>query len=87
MFAKLFETKIGQILVKLDDGEDAPEVRYFFEPPGLGVCSVALQFADDSDGEAWDKAEHAFDKTDEGVAIAMVENVITRLPSVPVAEA
>lgn len=87
MFAKLFETKLGQILVKIDDGDDSPEVRYFFEPKGLGVCSMALQFADDHEGTAWDKAEYAFSETDEEVAISMVEKVIEQLPSIPVTEA
>ncbi|WP_426427357.1 hypothetical protein [Pseudomonas palmensis] len=47
-FAKLFEfTDIGQVLVKLDDGDDGPEVRTYFVPDGLGVCSIAMTFKPD----------------------------------------
>lgn len=67
-FAKLFDTEHGQILVKIDAGEDsAPEVRFFAEPPGLGVCSVALAFEDSDEG--WDTAEQAFEKVDIEMAI------------------
>ncbi|HEP9000241.1 TPA: hypothetical protein VDU89_006973, partial [Pseudomonas aeruginosa] len=41
-FAKLFEFEdLGQVLVMLDRGDDGPEVRLYFKPDGLGVCSVA----------------------------------------------
>lgn len=41
-FAKLFEFEdLGQVLVMLDRGDDGPEVRLYFKPNGLGVCSVA----------------------------------------------
>lgn len=82
MFAKLFNTDLGQILIKIDDGGEGPEVRYFFEPSGLGVCSVALEFTDDDEGKAWDKAEHAFNNTDESVAISMVKRVIPEIQAI-----
>lgn len=57
MFAKLFDhEKYGQLLVKLDtDNEGDPEVRTYFKPKGLGVCSVAAGFKDDDEG--WELAE------------------------------
>ncbi len=59
MFAKLFGGPDDQVLVKLDSAESgSPEVRLFFEPVGLGVCSIALGFEDSEDG--WAKAETAF---------------------------
>lgn len=59
MFAKLFGHDNDQVLMKLDTGKEGnPEVRVFFEPEGLGVCSWALEFEDSEDG--WDKAEKAF---------------------------
>jgi hypothetical protein len=59
-FAKLFETDLGQILVKLDaNDEECPEVRIYFQPPDLGVCSVALS-GWGSDEDAWDKADKCF---------------------------
>ena len=76
-FAKLFETEeVGQILVKIDIGEEGkPEVRYFFEPENLGVCSMALSFKDDSD-ESWGDAEKAFNKSTEEVSIKYVRGII-----------
>lgn len=67
-FAKLFETERGQILAKIDSGEDgAPEVRFYASPEGLGVCSVSLNYEDSEAG--WDSAEHAFEKVDEAAAV------------------
>ncbi|SOC56422.1 hypothetical protein SAMN05421509_10732 [Chromohalobacter canadensis] len=74
MFAKLFESpKYGQILAKLDTHHEdhTPEVRFYVKPKNFGVCSFALSFKDD--GQGWDLAEKAFEKTDlalaeEGVA-------------------
>lgn len=76
MFAKLFETEIGQVLVKIDEKDNTPEVRIFFEPDGLGVCSVALEFKDDESGNAWDKADNCFEKTDQDVAVSMIKKVL-----------
>ena len=81
MFCKLFETeKHGQILVKLDDGTDdsVAEVRFFVQPPGLGVCSFAAGFNTEecSDDEAWDKAEAMFEKIDEAEAIRAAESLL-----------
>lgn len=57
-FAKLYETeKYGQIVVILQsDDEGDPEIRFFCQPPELGVCSVAFSFED------WDTAEEVFDE-------------------------
>ena len=77
-FAKLYETEsCGQILVKFDSGEEGPEVRFFFEPQGLGVCSIALQYDDNDDG--WDKAESVFNKTDKEKSVAIVSKTIAEL--------
>lgn len=72
-FAKLFnDTPHGQILVKLgaSHDEDGPEVRFFFHPPGLGECSVALA-CDDTDA-GWRVAEKAFAKVDEKMAVEII---------------
>jgi uncharacterized protein YrzB (UPF0473 family) len=72
MFAKIFETKEhGQILVKIDtDEESNPEVRFYFEPEGLGVCSMAISNEDSDEG--WKIIEKVFDKFDEEAAIKAV---------------
>lgn len=69
-FAKLFDTKIGQILVTLDEGKEGPEIKFQFKPQGFGVCSFSLNFNDADD--AWDRAEFAFDRTDEKKATDFV---------------
>lgn len=86
MFAKLFEHPIhGQILVKLDsgDGDTDAEVRFYVEPPNLGVCSVAIGFDDnDEDGKpntngpAWDRAEAMFNAMDFDAATAQAERIL-----------
>lgn len=77
MFAKIFETHVGQILVKKDraeeDGYEA-EVRFYFKPEGLGVCSKAYSF------DTWEKADKAFDKVDKELATIAVKHVIDSIP-------
>lgn len=48
-FAKIFESeKHGQILIKKDINEnDYIEIRIYFKPSGLGICSVALEFEEE----------------------------------------
>lgn len=72
-FCKLYETEeLGQILVKLDRGEsDKPEVRYYSEPEGLGVCSTAHCFPDTEDG--WNRAEQMFASVEEPAAVLMAK--------------
>ena len=77
MFAKLYETEeTGQVLVKIDDGEKGPEVRYYCVPEGLGVCSMALEFTDDDKGTAWDKADKFFEAMTEENAIEFAKKMI-----------
>lgn len=79
MFAKLFDTKLGQILVKKDTNEDCnPEVRFYFEPENLGVCSIAASSKDDSE-ESWDQIDDLFDRIDEERAIETVQGVINSM--------
>jgi hypothetical protein len=64
-FAKLCESdEMGQLLVKIDSNDKCcPEIRVYFNPEGLGVCSIAVLFTDDEDG--WDQAEKMFEVMDE----------------------
>ncbi len=73
MFAKLFETEdLGQLLVvrQTNDVSD-PEMRAYCEPPGLGVCSVAVAWKDTEEG--WNQQEATFAKCDEAMARKMTE--------------
>lgn len=81
IFAKLFHfVSIGQILVKIDDEDNGPEVRLYFVPDGLGVCSVALTFEADETGDHWDKAQKAFDMIDSDKAESIVKNALKTMP-------
>ena len=65
MFAKLYETKYGQILVKLDNDNDdsVPEIRFYFKPPELGICTIAVLYKDTA--EDWDKANKILEQITE----------------------
>ncbi|MGL4573744.1 MAG: hypothetical protein ACRCV9_03035 [Burkholderiaceae bacterium] len=78
-FAKLFYLpKHGQVLAKLDkDEESSPELRWYVEPEGFGVCSLALGFHDTDDG--WQKAEKAFADADEVTATKAAETILLAL--------
>jgi hypothetical protein len=87
MFAKLYGADKGQVLVKLDTGEEGnPEVRVFFEPEQLGVCSCALSWDDDFTA-SWDKAEKVFAGIDEtkarGMVAKMCEQLHVNMPNTP----
>ena len=83
-FAKLYETEeLGQVLVTLDscDEFDGMEIRYYFMPKDMGVCSAAMQFKSKS-GDldfACDKAEAAFEKVDEEQALKFVNTLLEEL--------
>lgn len=69
MFAKLFDRPgFGQVLAKLDGHEGKPELRWYVQPPELGVCSFALGFEDSDEG--WGLAEAAFERADDAAADA-----------------
>lgn len=57
-FAQIFEfPDIGLVLVKHDRQEDGdgPEVRFYAKPARLGVCSVAMCWADSE--TSWRESE------------------------------
>lgn len=71
MFAKLFGSDDDQILVTVGSAEDGrPEVKFAFEPKGLGVCHIAASYPDTDEG--WDKAELALKEMTEEKARAAI---------------
>lgn len=60
VFAKDFRSeKYGQIVaIQQSDDDGDPEIRLFFKPENLGVCSLALGFHD------WDKCDQQFERID-----------------------
>lgn len=80
-FAKLFEfDDIGQVLVMNDTGDEGPEVRFYFQPAGLGVCSVAINF-NGSDDEQSDAADQGFASVDREKAESLVRNALNSIPA------
>jgi hypothetical protein len=59
-FARVFEVaRYGQIvMLKQQNQEGAPELRFFCQPEGYGVCSFAIGWNDDDNAES--KLNHAF---------------------------
>lgn len=77
-FAKIFETELGQILVKKDvDGDGQPEVRFYIELDDRGVCSFALTEKDTGAGR--EAIEEAFIATDEDRARAVFQIILNGL--------
>ncbi|MEM9424799.1 MAG: hypothetical protein AAF975_08445 [Spirochaetota bacterium] len=72
MFAKIFDSETcGQILVLRASGtDDNPEVRVYFQPKDMGVCSMGSQFESTDSGE--DAADKFFSMIDLDKAQAMV---------------
>jgi len=79
VFAKLYETEEhGQILVMLDSNDEngRPQVKVYFEPDNLGVCSVGLNYNSDiTEDEQWSAAEKSFNNFTEEFASGIVKNV------------
>ena len=59
-FTKIFTTKrYPQIVVmKRQDSQGAPEIRFYFEGKGYGVCEFGIGFMDGDDAQA--KLDQAF---------------------------
>ena len=78
-FAKLFDSKkYGQLcaIAASENDEARPEIRVFFKPTNLGVCSIALIFNDTDQG--WDAQEQAFYRLDLERVEAMVAEPIEK---------
>ena len=77
-FAKLFEDdSCGQILVMLDSNY-GPEIKIFFKPKGLGVCSLKMSGYTDDD-EGWEIAEKSFEKMDSKEMIELVKETMKQI--------
>ena len=80
MFAKIFNTSFGQVLVKLDESFQlgVVEVRFYVELVDLklGICSTEVVF----DGpDAWSRAEAYFCNVDEKLALTKVHRLIDEI--------
>ena len=78
-FAKLYDTELGQILVKIDENDEwNPEVRFYFQPKNLGVCNFAYTMKDDSE-ESWEVAQDIFNETTKDKAVETVRGLLKDL--------
>ena len=77
MFCKLYETDLGQILVKKDSCEETnkPQLSFYFKPEGLGVCNFSATMPDDSDS-SWGSLDKAFDSMTKDKSYLMVSDAI-----------
>lgn len=75
-FAKLFETKIGQVLCVLDmDGdEDGPAITFTCKPKNLGLCNTKLNFLDTDEGEQ--AAQRCFNSITEKMALEALQDLL-----------
>ena len=77
-FAKMFDTRVGQIVVIAKDGDDAcPELRFFFRPGVLDVGTVWFSFDDTNAGYA--ERDLTFEGIDEETAIRTVIDTLAEL--------
>lgn len=86
-FAKLWGED-DQVLVKIDEGDQGPELAIYFNPTNLGICNFSLKFTDKDKDKAWEKCEKAFEQMDEQTARSLVARAIADLglsPSPPTA--
>jgi hypothetical protein len=79
-FARIFDVvRYGQIvMLKQQNQEGAPELRFFCQPEGMGVCSFAIGWDEDS-GES--KIEHAFEHMVMREAIEIVDGWFKHMTS------
>jgi len=79
MFCKVFGPEHDQVLVKCDVTDDGPEIRVFFEPPNLGLCSFAIQFMHEDEDTAFKQRDAAFQEITEEKARDGVSRVMRSL--------
>jgi hypothetical protein len=78
-FCKLFDSeRYGQLLLMRQESDhDGMEIRCFAQPPGLGVCSVAIGFGDTDAGDGM--CDEVFDTIDQAAAERMVKQLFDQV--------
>jgi hypothetical protein len=63
MFCKIFKSKAYQqiVVMRCQDNDGSPEVRFFFQPEGMGVCQFAIGPRDDDDRDDQNLMDAAFE--------------------------
>lgn len=78
-FAKTIENKrYGQVvMIRMQNQEGAPEIRFYCQPEGYGVCSFAIGWNDDDKAEQ--KADEAFQNMKPQEMIEIVDGWLTHM--------
>ena len=78
-FAKVFEVKrLGQIIIMKKQTEiGAPELRFFFQPKGFGVCEFAIGFNDQDASES--RFEEAYREMTPQIATEIIDGYLAHM--------
>jgi hypothetical protein len=81
-FTKVFDNdRYGQIvMMRKQDDQGAPEIRFFFHPEGFGVCSFAIGY-DAEDPKCWDKTDATFNNLVPQEIIQIVDGFVKHMES------
>ena len=80
-FAKIFENKrLGQVIIMKKQTElGAPELRFFFQPEGFGVCEFAIGFNDQDASES--RFEEAYNEMTPQIAYEIIDGYLKHMTS------
>ena len=73
-FAKIFDTRLGQVVAVLHYEDDRPDIRFFGMTDKMGVQSVSIGY----DVGGWKTAQKGFHK----VSYEMAENALLQIHSI-----
>lgn len=78
-FAKVYDNKrFGQIIIMKKQTEiGAPELRFFFQPEGFGVCEFAIGFNDQDATE--ERFNLAFTEMNLRIAIEIIDGYMAHM--------
>jgi hypothetical protein len=78
-FAKIFENKrLGQVIIMKKQTElGAPELRFFFQPEGFGVCEFAIGFNDQDASES--RFTEAYDEMTPQIAYEIIDGYLKHM--------
>lgn len=78
-FAKIFENKrLGQMIIMKKQTElGAPELRFFFQPEGFGVCEFAIGFNDQDASES--RFAEAYDEMTPQIAYEIIDGYLKHM--------
>jgi hypothetical protein len=78
-FAKIFENKrLGQVIIMKKQTElGAPELRFFFQPEGFGVCEFAIGFNDQDATES--RFAEAYEEMTPQIAYEIIDGYLKHM--------